>query len=345
MRGETDFTHIPVEGGIMNLDDVGIYEEIVLVSVNTTPNGSSASPQDSRTFTYSGQWTTTDLVIEPLVYHNDAATFFPLPDEEVFSFALRISPDFDSEIHSVRFNINPRETAVQGEGSLRLTLRGSEERTTDDGEFVYIPTTTVLAEHELSVSDISTGENYIGVNSTEWVVEEGNEYFVTIEVVENTGNLYLEFLLDEGVESPTTDSNYNPIRTFIGLQEDGELTGWATFSSRNNILMGINLVGFKESIGIDFPDPPVSDSFELIKNYPNPFNDGTVIQYNIPQEGVVRITVHDVLGREVRELYNDSTNPGLHEVQFDAGSLASGLYFYRMRSPDGIQSRKMMLVK
>lgn len=343
-QGQTEFSHLPVGTGVTNLDDSGIYEEIVLVSVNTDPTGSAASPQDSRTFTYSGQWTTTDLVIEPLVYHADAAAFFPLPDDDVYSFALRISPDFDSGVHSVRFNINPRETAVQGEGDFRLTLRESEERTTDDGELIYIPAASVIAEQALSASDISTGENYIGVNSTEWVMEEGSEYFVTIEVVEDHGNLYIEFLLDDGTES-TTDSNYNPIRTFVGLQEDGELAGWASFTNRNNILMGVNLVGFKDLESVDFPDPPVSDSFELIKNYPNPFNSGTMIQYNVPEEGVVRITVHDVLGREVRELYNDQVPPGLHEVRFDAGSLASGLYFYRMRSPDGVQSRKMMLVK
>jgi len=343
MQGQTEFSHMPVGTGEWNLDESGVYEEIVLVSVNTEPSGSSASPQDNRTFSYNGQWTTTDLVIEPLVYHSDAAAYFPLPDDEVYSFALRISPDFDSGVHSVRFNINARETAVQGEGELRLTLRESEERTTNEGELIYIPT-SVIAEQALSVNDISTGENYIGVNSTEWVVEEGNEYFITIEVVEDHGNLYIEFLLDDGTEN-TTDINYNPTRTFVGLQEDGELTGWASFTNRNNILMGVNLVGFKDIAGIDFPDPPVSDIFELVKNYPNPFNSGTVIQYNVPEDGVVRITVHDVLGREVMELFNNQVVPGLHEVQFDAGSLASGVYFYRMISPDGIQTRKMMLVK
>ena len=109
--------------------------------------------------------------------------------------------------------------------------------------------------------------------------------------------------------------------------------------------MGVNLVGFKDLEEIYFPNPPLAESFELIQNYPNPFNSGTVIEYNVPEEAHVRITVHDILGREVTELLNETRAPGLHEVRFDGGNLASGMYFYKLVSPAGIQTKKMLLVK
>jgi hypothetical protein len=342
--GDSEYRHMEAGQGVHELDEEGIYEEIVLISVNVQHTGTSASPGDNRTFSYSGEWATTNLTIEPLVYHADAAAFVSLPDEEAYSFALRISPDFDSGVQSVRFNTNARESAVQGNGELVLTLRRAVERLDEDNNLFYIPSSEVMVSQTIHVSDISTGSNYFGVNSSDWQIEAGEEYFITLEVVENAGNLYLEFLVDEGTES-STDPNYNPLRTFVGIQEDGELVGWASFQDKNNVLMGVNLVGFKDVGDIDFPGPPVADSFELIGNYPNPFNNGTVIQYNVPEPGQVQITVHDILGREVMELYNGGTSPGLHEVRFEAGSLASGLYFYRMQSPGGIQSKKMLLVK
>jgi hypothetical protein len=344
MVGESQYQLMEAGPGVYTLDNEGIYEEIVLVSVNTEPTGTQASPQDNRDFRYSGQWTTTNLVLEALSYHASPFAFFPIPGDDVFSFAFRISPDFDSGVQSVRFNINARESAVQGEGELQLTLREGVERMDEDGNVLYIPSSEVIASQPLQVSDISTGPNFVGVNSAEWSMQAGREYFVIIEVVEDTGGLYLEFLVDEGSED-TSDPNYYPLRTFVGIQEDGELAGWGSFTNHNNVFMAANLVGFLDIEPPVFPDPPIAESFELVKNYPNPFNSGTTIEYNVPEQAQVRITVHDVLGREVRELFNDVAAPGLHEIHFDGAGLASGLYFYKLRSPEGVQSKKMMLVK
>jgi hypothetical protein len=349
MVGDSQYRHIEAGQGLFTLSDDGIYEEIILVSVNNEPNGNSASPSDSRTFRYTGQWTTTNLTLEALSYHANAAAFVPIPDmfndtEVIYSVAMRISPDFDSGVQSVRFNVNERESAVQGESEITVSLRTSEERTDSDGNLIYIPSPEPKATLSVHSSNISTGENYIGVNSSEWTLREGDEYFVTIEIVEDPGNFYLELLVDGGSES-TTDSNYNPLRTFVGIRDDSGPVGWLSFTEKNNMLIGVNLVGFKDMEEIYFPNPPLAESFELIQNYPNPFNSGTVIEYNVPEEAHVRITVHDILGREVTELLNETREPGLHEVRFDGGNLASGMYFYKLISPAGVQTKKMLLVK
>ncbi|MBX7042952.1 MAG: T9SS type A sorting domain-containing protein [Ignavibacteria bacterium] len=86
-------------------------------------------------------------------------------------------------------------------------------------------------------------------------------------------------------------------------------------------------------------------TYELSQNYPNPFNPATVINYQVPNDGVVKITVYDVLGREVKQLVNGFRSAGRYETRFDAGSLSSGVYFYRMNAGSFDVIKKMMVVK
>ena len=82
-----------------------------------------------------------------------------------------------------------------------------------------------------------------------------------------------------------------------------------------------------------------------LDNYPNPFNPSTTIGYTLAQAEQVRIGVYDVLGREVKRLVNGEQSAGRHEVVFEAGTLPSGTYFYRIETPSGVQTRKLVLLK
>lgn len=86
-------------------------------------------------------------------------------------------------------------------------------------------------------------------------------------------------------------------------------------------------------------------SFQLHQNYPNPFNPSTVISYHLPMSGKVNLKVFDMLGREVAELVNDVQVSGLHEVTFDATSLSSGMYFYRIEAGNFTATNRMTLIK
>jgi hypothetical protein len=86
-------------------------------------------------------------------------------------------------------------------------------------------------------------------------------------------------------------------------------------------------------------------NFELLDNYPNPFNPTTAIKFGLPETGKVKIIVYNSKGQEVRVLANQSYNAGYHEVTFDASDLPSGIYFYRMNAGDYTAVRKMLLVK
>ena len=89
---------------------------------------------------------------------------------------------------------------------------------------------------------------------------------------------------------------------------------------------------------------PVSD-FVLLQNYPNPFNRETKITYLTPELSLVLVKVFDVLGNEVATLVNEEKPIGSYEVKFDAASLPSGIYFYRLQAASFVETKKMVLMK
>jgi hypothetical protein len=91
-------------------------------------------------------------------------------------------------------------------------------------------------------------------------------------------------------------------------------------------------------------------NFELSQNVPNPFNPITKISFRIPGQSRVVLTVYDVLGREVRNLLDETRSEGIHDVYWDGRDNAgrrvgSGLYLYRLQSGTNIQTKKMMLLQ
>ena len=86
-------------------------------------------------------------------------------------------------------------------------------------------------------------------------------------------------------------------------------------------------------------------SFALKQNYPNPFNPVTTIEYHLPVEAEVQITIYNIAGQVVSELINEVRPAGIHKLNFDATTMASGMYFYRIKTTGFNQTRKMILLK
>ena len=83
----------------------------------------------------------------------------------------------------------------------------------------------------------------------------------------------------------------------------------------------------------------------LEQNYPNPFNPTTQIRYELPQQESVRLTVYDMVGRQVATLVNETVQAGVHNVNFDASNLSSGVYIYRLQTGSAILSKKLTVIK
>lgn len=87
------------------------------------------------------------------------------------------------------------------------------------------------------------------------------------------------------------------------------------------------------------------ESYFGIKNYPNPFNPVTTISYTLPQSTYVSVSVYDRLGRQIASLVDQTQEAGDHSVDFDASEFPSGIYFYRIKTPEKTEVRKMLLTK
>ena len=85
--------------------------------------------------------------------------------------------------------------------------------------------------------------------------------------------------------------------------------------------------------------------FQLAQNYPNPFNPATTIRYALPQIAPVYLAVYNALGQNVATLVDGVQAPGFHEVRFDAGALASGVYIARLTAGTFVATRKLLLVR
>ena len=89
----------------------------------------------------------------------------------------------------------------------------------------------------------------------------------------------------------------------------------------------------------------VPSEFSLSGAYPNPFNPSTTIDFSVPTESMVSISVYDISGRNIQTLVNDSYQPGYYSISWDGSGHSSGVYFVKMVSEDFIDTKKLMLIK
>jgi hypothetical protein len=85
--------------------------------------------------------------------------------------------------------------------------------------------------------------------------------------------------------------------------------------------------------------------FMLEQNFPNPFNPSTIIRYQLLKQSYITLKVYDVLGREVAVLVNEEQSSGSHSAIFNAASLGSGIYFYRLTSGSNAETKKMQFIR
>ena len=137
----------------------------------------------------------------------------------------------------------------------------------------------------------------------------------------------------------------------------------AVFHDRDNDGdMDMTGIDERQDLLILFTNNPVTDineqenfpgEFTLYQNYPNPFNPSTKIKFSIPsviasgakQSQFITLKVYDVLGNEMTTLVNEEKEPGTYEVNFDASSLTSGMYFYTLQTGNYSETKKMIFLK
>jgi hypothetical protein len=99
---------------------------------------------------------------------------------------------------------------------------------------------------------------------------------------------------------------------------------------------------YSEIVEIEVNTP---SEYSLEQNYPNPFNPVTTISYSIKENGLVTMKIFDILGTEVKTLISEEQQSGNYKVEYDASSIASGIYFYTLQAGEFVSTKKMILLK
>ena len=89
----------------------------------------------------------------------------------------------------------------------------------------------------------------------------------------------------------------------------------------------------------------IREKWSLDQNYPNPFNPNTTIRFSLPKETQLKINIYNMLGELVETLADGTFEAGYHKVTFNASSLPSGVYIYRIAAREFVETRKMVLIK
>jgi hypothetical protein len=180
-----------------------------------------------------------------------------------------------------------------------------------------------------------------------------NEINFKLQIIEeNTGNVLSELnnvLFRKGKANQSDDISYE-----VNTGRTGSKTVRIKLAASSNFDVNCSLskayaadfVIAKSSLqNINLENESLPTTYDLAQNYPNPFNPTTMISYSLPKANHVTLKVYDLLGRVVALLVNEIKPQGRHNVQFNASSLASGIYFYRLQAGNFVETKKLVIAK
>ncbi len=150
-------------------------------------------------------------------------------------------------------------------------------------------------------------------------------------------SLFSTSMVDSTLVDTTTVAHSLPaLQTFWWKVRACNAAGWGRFGEVRRF--SVKVTGLAQSSGM-----PVE--FGLSQNHPNPFNPGTTIMYQLPGASMVRLSVFDLLGREISVLVNERVEGGTHKISFDGHGLASGTYLCRLHAGDFVSVKRMLFIK
>ncbi|MFQ5606089.1 MAG: T9SS type A sorting domain-containing protein [bacterium] len=161
---------------------------------------------------------------------------------------------------------------------------------------------------------------------------------IGVDTLASTNGSYAQFVveLDYSAGASAGDAAFASIQFAIGGQGTIAL---GTFF----LVDDLQFEGVVTSIGQE--DGQIPDAFTLQQNYPNPFNPSTTFAFTIPKDGKVKLTVFDLLGREVARVVDERLPAGSHSVQWQASNFPSGAYYYKLTAGEFTNARKLILLK
>jgi len=298
----------------------------------------------------SGQWQPEiDGVRAPVVDPADATLKWFFQGDmlyigvDVRDQAVWALPNYD-QWDGIRFIINDRAARDEWEHTLlrrELTLRFDQS-----GVIVqdYLAT-LVEAGHAYAAFMLKPGSTIDDYND----IDTGYHFELGIDLKGlgypaglGDGVLFISATLFDGDNFPNAADNYG--NRVWWMREGAWNAGpaWAVMDVNTKVPTGVKIA---EKTGLP-------KSFELLGNYPNPFNPLTTIRYAMPENGTIKLKVYDLLGRMVHEQRLGMQSAGIHQAVFDAGQISSGVYFYQIemtaaetRQVSKTRVHKMLVIK
>jgi hypothetical protein len=195
----------------------------------------------------------------------------------------------------------------------------------------------------------------INADTSQYIANYGVQYKVTtsvnpggLPVTITGGNQFYDTATTVNISVSPTSVMYN--NTMYYFQQwlgsgNGSYNGYNSSFQVNLSNPIIQIALFDTIVGIQNIGSEIPNKFELYQNYPNPFNPVTNIKFDLPKSGLVKLSVYNILGKEIETLYNGILSAGKYKMDFNASSYPSGVYFYRIETGDFVAVKKLVVMK
>ena len=181
-----------------------------------------------------------------------------------------------------------------------------------------------------------------------WAKSDKDNTFVDFVLGETQGAFFNEWLSVYDVTLTTEWQEFsfdfvaqsNTGRAPVHFSSDANRTSLPI----NFYIDDLRIVKLGSPVSVDDSSPEIPTEFSLSQNYPNPFNPTTKISFSISKKSYVTLNIYNTLGSKISELVREEKEAGRYEIDFNALSLPSGVYFYKLSAGNSIQTKKMVLL-
>lgn len=225
------------------------------------------------------------------------------------------------------------------------------------------------------IKSTNGGDSWSAVKKVNGDVTARHQFFPSMALDQTTGFLYVVYYDRRNVGGDTTEVWMSVSRDGGETFEDMRISQ-TTFKPNSGVFFGdyIHIAAYNRKVHpiwmrldgntlsvwtavytdttsvVGVPESLSNGSFHLAQNYPNPFNPSTVIEYRLSQAAVMDLKIYNALGQEVRDLFSGFQAGGIHRAVWDGRDqhgrpVASGVYIYRLSSPGGVVTKKLLLMK
>jgi len=262
---------------------------------------------------------------------------------EVFLHIEQTQPDPAPEVFTMPIMVYPRI------GGVDTVVTVFNDSRVDDFRFIVNGNVSVL---RFDIYDWILKASYLanyGMNIVTTELPDGFQDLAYSETIEARGGvLPYEFTVAEGSLPPGLELDAETGELFGVPTVEGQfaVTVRSTDSSPQPKVDDQEYdILIERQIGIENNDGVIPSRFELIGNYPNPFNNSTVISFRLAQAAEVSLHVYNVLGQQVVELHSGYLAAGFHSFNWTGDSVPSGVYFYKLAAGGNSEVGKMTLLK